>query len=119
MWQALDGKPMGNKSLKVVDVIPRSFEKNTKPMPLPQTATGSAPTNSDAEIGDDGDTVREGFTPNNLVTRARSARDVVTPLAGMAYPDQLEHKKNTLTQILKKLVRGFSSCITIPISYLP
>lgn len=104
--EALDGKPMGNKSLKVVDVIPRSFEKNTKPMPLPQTATGSAPTNSDAEIGDDGDTVREGFTPNNLVTRARSARDVVTPLAGMAYPDQLEHKKNTLTQILKKLTRN-------------
>lgn len=119
MWQALDGKPVGNKSLKVVDVIPRSFEKNTKPMPLPQTATGAAPTNSDAEFGDDRDTVREGFAPNNLVTRARSARDVVTPLADMPYPDQLQHKRNILTQILKRLVRGFSSCILIPISYLP
>lgn len=36
--------------------------------------------------------------------KARSLRDVVTPLAHMAYVDQLEHKKGSLTQILKKLV---------------
>lgn len=35
----------------------------------------------------------------------RTVRDAVTPLAHMTYSDQLEHKKNSVAQLLKKLVR--------------
>lgn len=38
-------------------------------------------------------------------SKTKSARDVVTPLAHMSYSDQLEHKKNSIMQMLKKLVR--------------
>lgn len=49
--------------------------------------------NKDSKVADDS------------VSKARSARDVVTPLAHMPYSDQLEHKKSSLVQILKRLVR--------------
>ncbi|XP_028808026.1 zinc finger CCCH domain-containing protein 24 [Neltuma alba] len=68
----LEGKLIGSKSLKVADVIPRSFDK---------------------KVGDS-------------MSKTRSLRDVVTPLAHMAYADQLEHKKGNLTQILKRLTRN-------------
>jgi len=38
------------------------------------------------------------------VSKSRSLRDVVTPLAHIPYADQLEQKKTSLMQILKKLV---------------
>ncbi|GER57710.1 zinc finger (CCCH-type) family protein [Striga asiatica] len=78
--EGLDGKTVGNnRTLMVSDVIPRSFEKND-------------------EADDD------GSLNNGSVLKGRSARDVVTPLAHMSYADQLEHKKNSLAQILRRLV---------------
>jgi tRNA (uracil-5-)-methyltransferase len=74
--EELDGKLVGNKNLTVADVIPRSFEKKND--------------NDDTEASES----------------SRSARDVVTPLAHMSYADQLEHKKNSLAQTLKKLTRN-------------
>ncbi|VFQ96186.1 unnamed protein product [Cuscuta campestris] len=73
--EELEGTCVGNKTLKVADVIPRSFEKQNT-------------INSDS------------------VVKARSVRSVVTPLADMPYPDQLDHKKSSLVQTLKKLTRN-------------
>ncbi|CAA0811991.1 Zinc finger CCCH domain-containing protein 24 [Striga hermonthica] len=79
-FEGLDGKTVGNnRTLKVSDVIPRSFN---------------------VESGDD------GSLNNESVLKGRSARDVVTPLAHMSYADQLEHKKNSLAQILRRLSRN-------------
>jgi tRNA (uracil-5-)-methyltransferase len=43
----------------------------------------------------------------------KGARDAVTPLANMTYIDQLEHKNQSMAQILKKLVRPISRPCTV------
>lgn len=108
MWQELDGKHVGNKTLKVVDVIPRSFEKQNKDEK--QVPSGDSLDTSDG-ANNNGDNSQSGekLMNSDSVVKGRSARSVVTPLADMSYADQLEHKKNSLLQTLKKLVR--ISCI--------
>ncbi|XP_062082066.1 zinc finger CCCH domain-containing protein 24 [Humulus lupulus] len=114
--EQLEGKSIGNKSIKVADVIPRSFEKNIKPTTaFPQNGQE---TGKPAISGDDGDISvtlngvqsvdgnEDNSTPNGLVSTGRSVRDVVTPLAHMTYSDQLELKKMSNMQILKKLTRN-------------
>ncbi|XP_034221994.1 zinc finger CCCH domain-containing protein 24 isoform X2 [Prunus dulcis] len=101
----LDGISIGNKNIKVADVIPRSFEKKTKSaMALPQNPQKT----TDVEL--DGENVEDSVVANGAEdgngTSGRSARKVVTPLAHMPYGDQLEHKKNSLMQILKRLTRN-------------
>lgn len=100
-----------------MDVIPRSFEKNTKPtMAVPPNAektdkpaiSGDAADVSESSNGTpDVDGNEENSTLNGSGSSGKSARDVVTPLAHMAYNDQLEHKKSSLMQILKRLVSIF------------
>ncbi|XAR59962.1 tRNA (uracil(54)-C(5))-methyltransferase [Bertholletia excelsa] len=92
--EELDGKSIGNKNLKVADVVPRSFEKKVK-------VAISSP--QDSEYGD---TTGSDLKPEGSASKARNARDVVTPLAYMPYADQLEHKKKNLMQILKRLTRN-------------
>ncbi|KAK3022485.1 hypothetical protein RJ639_045814 [Escallonia herrerae] len=114
--EELDGKSMGNKTLKVADVIPRSFQRNnglaTPTSQSTEHTLESASTDNNIEASEtsnmiqDGDSIDEGVTPGSSALRGRSSRDVVTPLAHMSYVDQLEHKKNTLVQILKKLTRN-------------
>ncbi|BFG34407.1 hypothetical protein CerSpe_206810 [Prunus speciosa] len=101
----LDGISIGNKNIKVADVIPRSFEKKTKSaMALPQNPQKTT------EVELDGENVEDSVVANGAEdgngTSGRSARKVVTPLAHMPYGDQLEHKKNSLMQILKRLTRN-------------
>lgn len=100
-----------------MDVIPRSFEKNTKPtMAVPPNAektdktaiSGGAADLSESSNGTpDVDGNEDNSTLNGSGSSGKSARDVVTPLAHMAYNDQLEHKKSSLMQILKRLVSIF------------
>ncbi|XP_060169575.1 zinc finger CCCH domain-containing protein 24 [Lycium barbarum] len=96
----LDGKLVGNKNLKVGDVIPRSFERKCN----------SAPTNQQGEkqtqAGDGLDADEADDEDSNSVLKGRCVRDVVTSLAKMTYADQLEQKKSSLTQILKRLTRN-------------
>ncbi|KAM4083739.1 hypothetical protein ACB094_08G079200 [Castanea mollissima] len=90
--EELKGKSIGNKILKVADVIPRSFDKkirSTMALPLNGLQTGEPSLDVDGSVAS-----------------ARSVRDVVTPLAHMPYSDQLEHKKTSLMQNLKKLTRN-------------
>ncbi|PON52607.1 (Uracil-5)-methyltransferase family [Trema orientale] len=114
--EELEGKSIGNKSVKVADVIPRSFERKTKPTiaNLQNDQEADKPEVS----GDDGtisvlsngtqnvDGNEDNSTPNGVAPSGRSARDVVTPLAHMAYSDQLEQKKSSIMQILKRLTRN-------------
>ncbi|KAJ6715770.1 TRNA (URACIL-5-)-METHYLTRANSFERASE-like protein A [Salix koriyanagi] len=114
--EELEGRSIGNKNIKVADVIPRQFEQKIKsamavPQNIPQTmepaldgeSTGIS-RSSDA-IGDvDGN--NDNSTQDGSNSRAKCARDVATPLAHMPYDDQLEHKKNSIMQMLKKLTRN-------------
>ncbi|KAL2507527.1 Zinc finger CCCH domain-containing protein 24 [Forsythia ovata] len=113
--EELDGKSVGNNwTLKVTDVIPRSFEKKNKTALLPQTTQQSekpAPVSDSSDMtelkNDQGDDPIDGtLALDGSVSKGRSVRDVVTPLAHMAYADQLEHKKNSLMQTLKRLTRN-------------
>ncbi|CAM0908088.1 unnamed protein product [Alopecurus aequalis] len=44
--------------------------------------------------------------PEAAVANKKTVRDSVTPLAHMTYKDQLEHKKKSVAQLLKKLTRN-------------
>lgn len=72
--QVLEGKNVNNKSLKIANVLPRTFDKNGA---------------------------------KNPAAKLKSAREAVTPLADLSYADQLEQKKASISQMLKKLVRNF------------
>ncbi|CAM8879173.1 unnamed protein product [Rhodiola kirilowii] len=101
-------KAVGNKTLKVANVLPRTFEK--KP---------SAQKNSVSSEGSmEGDDENDSSTPDESNTKARSARDAVTPLAHLTYSEQLETKKNSVVQTLKRLTRnGRKACptgVTLP-----
>ncbi|TKY67226.1 Zinc finger CCCH domain-containing protein 24 [Spatholobus suberectus] len=98
----LDGKSIGNKSLKVADVIPRSFEKKSNVNVASRQELDEE--NTGVDVPSSG--TFDAETNNDNLAKTRSVRDVVTPLAHMAYADQLEQKKNSLMQILKKLTRN-------------
>ncbi|KAK4408943.1 Zinc finger CCCH domain-containing protein 24 [Sesamum angolense] len=104
----LDGKSVGNnRTLKVADVIPRPFEKNNKPIQKSENPSldGDHTNMTDATNNDEAD--GDGsLVPSGSVVKGRSVRDVVTPLAHMTYSDQLDHKKNSLAQTLKRLTRN-------------
>ncbi|PIN17494.1 tRNA (uracil(54)-C(5))-methyltransferase [Handroanthus impetiginosus] len=110
----LDGKSVGNnRTLKVTDVIPRPFEKNNKvgvPAHSTQKAENPSPNSDNSNTinsTDNDEADGDGsLLPNGSILKGRSARDVVTPLAHLSYSEQLEHKKNSLAQILKKLTRN-------------
>lgn len=90
--KALRESSSGGKTIKLRDAIKRSFEKKHK------AEEGG---NDDCNEGD-GNLV-EGMNSS----KRKTVREAVTPLAHMSYSDQLEHKKSTLTQTLKRLVRYF------------
>ncbi|PSR86603.1 Zinc finger CCCH domain-containing protein [Actinidia chinensis var. chinensis] len=114
--EELDGRSVGNKNLKVADVVPRSFEKKTKlAVPAPQSSQNTIKpppicdnneVSASTNVCEDGDTMDDDLTPVCSASKARSARDVVTPLAYMPYIDQLESKKNNLMQTLKRLTKN-------------
>ncbi|KAI3822846.1 hypothetical protein L1987_10445 [Smallanthus sonchifolius] len=100
--EKLQGKPIGNKNLKIVDAVPRSFERKVKPSLI---SNNSDALESDSKV-EDGGLVNDDSTPGSSALKGRSARDAVTPLAHMSYADQLEHKKKNIMQILKKIARN-------------
>ncbi|XP_010253649.1 PREDICTED: zinc finger CCCH domain-containing protein 24 isoform X2 [Nelumbo nucifera] len=115
--EILGGKTIGNKQIKVADVLPRSFEKKAKSTISVSEGTGQATEillgTDDSSVSasingcENNDTVEmDKLMGDGLVAKARNACDVVTPLAHMSYADQLEHKKNSLMQTLKKLTRN-------------
>ncbi|CAH9075193.1 unnamed protein product [Cuscuta europaea] len=95
----LDGKCVGNKTLKVADVIPRPFEKENK-------AAISASQSNQQAVKPDNIQLAEKSLKSYSAAKDRTTRSVVTPLADMPYPDQLDHKKSSLIQTLKTLTRN-------------
>ncbi|KAI4386050.1 hypothetical protein MLD38_004018 [Melastoma candidum] len=91
--KGLDGKSIGNKNIKIADVIPRPFEKKGRQenIVLPK-------------VQQDGE--QSGDEDKGSNAGIRSVRDVVTPLAHLSYAEQLEEKKKSLLHMLKKLTRS-------------
>lgn len=105
--QGLDGKSIGNnRTLKVSDIIARPFENINKAALAPHSTQKIENPSLDGDLSNINNEAEEdgSLDSNGSVLKGRSARDVVTPLAHMSYSDQLEHKKNSLAQTLKKLV---------------
>ena len=94
MLQLLEGKSVGNKTLKVGDVLPRSYDDKI------QSAHKRYQNAKPGASEDD----ENGEEMNGSGSKGKSVCDVVTPLAKLPYAEQLEQKKNSLTKILIKLV---------------
>lgn len=90
-------------------MIPRSFDKTIQSSrDRDNISKSSVAVSLSSNDGEDADSINGGnCVPNDSVSKVKSAREVVAPLAHMSYSDQLDHKKNSLTQVLKKLVRAF------------
>ncbi|XP_044329853.1 zinc finger CCCH domain-containing protein 24 [Triticum aestivum] len=90
----------GGKQIKIADANRRSHQKLHAEGPV--SNNGAATENSsDAAAPADG-----ASGPEAAGASKRTVRDAVTPLAHMAYSDQLEHKKSSVAQLLKKLTRN-------------
>lgn len=94
--ELLGGKSIGKEKLKVGDVIPRSYDEKIK-------SAQKRYQNGIPGVADDNE---NGEEVDGSASRGKSARDVVTPLAHLSYVEQLEQKKNSLMQLLKKLTRN-------------
>jgi len=81
----------------VADVLPRSFEKKSN-----ASVASHQELDEGVDVASSG--TLDGETNNDNLAKTRNVRDAVTPLAHMAYADQLEQKKSALMLILKKLV---------------
>ncbi|OMO67500.1 hypothetical protein CCACVL1_20491 [Corchorus capsularis] len=104
--QELEGKSFGNKNLKVANVIPRPFERKVKSAMEDASVKENAGVSINSNGVEDGAQNDDGSVLDDSASKAKSARDAVTPLAHMSYGDQLEHKKNSIMQVLKKLTRN-------------
>uniref|UniRef100_A0A8I6WPZ7 C3H1-type domain-containing protein n=1 Tax=Hordeum vulgare subsp. vulgare TaxID=112509 RepID=A0A8I6WPZ7_HORVV len=90
----------GGKQIKIADANRRSHQKLHSEGPV--SNNGAATENSsDAAAPDEGTPGPEAGGGTK-----RTVRDAVTPLAHMTYSDQLEHKKSSVAQLLKKLTRN-------------
>ncbi|KAI0528818.1 hypothetical protein KFK09_001361 [Dendrobium nobile] len=95
--EVLKVNPFNCKQVKVADAVCRS-QKKKQTMEI--TKSGSST--------EDGSLLASGDDANvqGILARTKAVCDVVTPLAQMPYNDQLEHKRNSLLQTLKRLTRN-------------
>ncbi|XP_021745950.1 zinc finger CCCH domain-containing protein 24-like [Chenopodium quinoa] len=102
--ELLGGKSIGKEKLKIGDVIPRSYDEKIKSAQKRyQSGMPGVADETEATLASNGTEDGEG---NSSTSRVKSVRDAVTPLAHLSYAEQLEQKKNSLTQMLKKLTRN-------------
>ncbi|VAH24920.1 unnamed protein product [Triticum turgidum subsp. durum] len=98
--EVLKENQSGGKQIKIADANRRSHQKLHSEGPV--SNNGAATENSsDAAAPADGTS-----GPEAAGASKRTVRDAVTPLAHMTYSDQLEHKKSSVAQLLKKLTRN-------------
>ncbi|GAB2285099.1 hypothetical protein Dimus_019553 [Dionaea muscipula] len=103
--EVLDGISVGSKNVKVADVIPRSYDYKIKEAQSRQEMTKPGD-DCEPEVSMSSNDLETSGNIDNPVSKHKSVRYVVTPLADMPYAEQLEQKKNSLTQILKRLTRN-------------
>ncbi|KAK8939237.1 Zinc finger CCCH domain-containing protein 24 [Platanthera zijinensis] len=112
--EVLRENPLNCKQVKVADANCGQQKKNQ--MMKIAMCTSSTANGSILAYGDDV-TVD---TPNTegIVTKTKAVCDVVTPLGRMPYKDQLDHKRNSLSQTLKRLTRNARKacpgCVSLP-----
>ncbi|CAI0397771.1 unnamed protein product [Linum tenue] len=98
----LEEKSVGNKKIKVANVLPRSYDKNIKTA-MDEGENAAVSKSSDGTATVDGESLGADDGSNS---KAKCARDAVTPLAHISYGDQLEQKKKSVAQMLIKLTRN-------------
>lgn len=103
----MGGKSIGKEKLKIGDVIPRAYDEKIKSAEK-RYQNGIAGVADETEANSASNEIENGEV-NGSASRGKSVRDAVTPLAHLPYAEQLEQKKNSLTQILKRLVSCFAS----------
>uniref|UniRef100_A0A0D9W1R9 C3H1-type domain-containing protein n=1 Tax=Leersia perrieri TaxID=77586 RepID=A0A0D9W1R9_9ORYZ len=90
----------GGKEIKIADANRRSHQKLHPERPVSDNGV-STENGTSVDIPPGGTSA-----PEAAISSKKSVRDAVTPLAHMSYNDQLEHKKNSIAQILKRLTRN-------------
>ncbi|TKW02898.1 hypothetical protein SEVIR_7G032500v4 [Setaria viridis] len=98
--QVLKENPSGGKEIKIADANRRSHQKVHAEGPASDNGTATENGSNAAA------TAGEASAAEAVASNKKSARDAVTPLAHMSYNDQLEHKKHSMAQILKRLTRN-------------
>ncbi|KQJ81687.1 zinc finger CCCH domain-containing protein 24 [Brachypodium distachyon] len=98
--EVLKENQSGGKEIKIADANRRSHQKSHTEGPV--TDNGAATGNSSVAPA----TAEGTPMPEAEAASKKTVRDAVTPLAHMTYNDQLEHKKNSVAQLLKKLTRN-------------
>ncbi|GAB2215163.1 hypothetical protein Droror1_Dr00019541 [Drosera rotundifolia] len=101
----LDGVSVGNKNIKVADVMPRSYDDKIKEAQSKQRMANHGD-DCEGEASPSSNNVEDSEKVDGSVSKQKCARDVVTPLADIPYAEQLEQKKNSLSQLLKRLTRN-------------
>lgn len=104
--QILDGMAVGNKRLKLADVLPRAWEQ--KAVGVTEAALAGEKEEEEDNDGEDNAMAEDGSGDENekkVLEPYRNVTQVVTPLADLSYEDQLAKKKEEIIQILKRLVR--------------
>ncbi|XP_006652071.2 zinc finger CCCH domain-containing protein 24 [Oryza brachyantha] len=98
--EVLTENQSGGKEIKIADANRRSHQKLNTERPVSDNGVAT-------ENGTSVDIPPGGTSaPEAAISSKKSVRDAVTPLAHMPYNDQLEHKKNNIAQILKRLTRN-------------
>ncbi|KAL6885546.1 hypothetical protein ACP4OV_010325 [Aristida adscensionis] len=97
--QVLKEKPSGGKEIKIADANRRPHQKVHVEGPVSNNGAAT-------ENGSSSATITGEAAPEAAGASKKNARDAVTPLAHMPYSDQLEHKKHSMAQILKRLTRN-------------
>lgn len=104
-YKVIKENPSGGKEIKIADANRRSHQK--------VHIEGPASDNGTATENGCNATAGEASAAEAAASHKKSARDAVTPLAHMTYNEQLEHKKHSMAQILKRLVRTIPSSYTV------
>lgn len=121
MWgwagrQVLDGKSVNKKRLKVAESRSRSWEKEAA-VGSSERAKDAAASADGAEVildpgltcnGSDAEDVGElelaAISREGVASEVRNVCDAVTPLADKTYEEQLSIKRDSIVQVLKRLV---------------
>jgi tRNA (uracil-5-)-methyltransferase len=98
--QILDGMPVGNKRLKLADVLPRAWEQ--KAVGVTEAALAGDKEEEEDNDGEDNAMAEDGL--KKVLEPYRNVTQVVTPLAQLSYEDQLAKKKEEIAHVLKRLV---------------
>ncbi|KAH9288297.1 hypothetical protein KI387_032414, partial [Taxus chinensis] len=113
--EKLNGHTISKQQLIVADVLPRSWEKQQDKQlvggdrgdqHMDNCEALNSQTIENEEVGVGNSAESQSLANDRSIVKPRSACDAVTPLAHMPYDEQLNYKKNSVLQILKKLARN-------------